>query len=55
MAIANLALAWLLYQKGLDAVIPGGKTANRIKENALASEIALTEADLQKVDSILQS
>lgn len=55
MTIANLALAWLLHQKGLDAVIPGGKTANRIKENALASEITLTEADLQKVDSILQS
>ena len=41
-----LALAWLLAQEGVDAVIPGGKRKERIRENVQASEINLSKEEL---------
>ncbi|MCP2342479.1 aldo/keto reductase [Actinomadura rupiterrae] len=50
---AQLVLAWLLAQ-GDDVVpIPGTRRADRIAENAGASEIVLTEADLARLEAVL--
>lgn len=51
--LPNLALAWLLAQDGVDAVIPGGKRNERILENIPASDIILTKQDLHSINDIL--
>ncbi|MDO6448819.1 aldo/keto reductase [Oceanobacillus profundus] len=51
--LPNLALAWLLAQEGVDAVIPGGKRKERIRENVKASDIRLSKEELQAIDEIL--
>ncbi len=53
--LPNLALAWLLAQDGVDAVIPGGKRKERIRENVQASDVELTAADLNQIEDILNS
>ena len=50
---AQLALAWLLHQ-GPDIVpIPGTRSIARLDENAAATHIELTDADLQRIDQVL--
>ncbi|GIP39390.1 oxidoreductase ion channel protein IolS [Paenibacillus sp. J31TS4] len=51
--IGNLALAWLLAQDGVDAVIPGGKRPEQAAENALAGDLVLTPEDLAKIEGII--
>ncbi|MFI8707338.1 aldo/keto reductase [Bacillus sp. NPDC077411] len=50
----NLALAWLLAQDGIDAVIPGGKHVEQIRENIKVNRVTLLESDLQTIQSILE-
>ena len=51
--LPNLALAWLLAQEGVDAVIPGGKRKERIRENTQASDIVLSKEELAIINDIL--
>ncbi|MGE7920132.1 aldo/keto reductase [Viridibacillus sp. NPDC093762] len=51
--VGNLAIAWLLAQKGITAVIPGGKKTNQLLENLKASEIKLTAEDLASIEEII--
>jgi myo-inositol catabolism protein IolS len=51
--LPNLALAWLLAQEGVDAVIPGGKRKERIRENSKASDIVLSKEELAIINDIL--
>lgn len=51
--LPNLALAWLLAQEGVDAVIPGGKRKERIRENTQASDIVLSNEELAMINDIL--
>ncbi|RDW20184.1 oxidoreductase [Oceanobacillus arenosus] len=51
--LPNLALTWLLAQEGVDAVIPGGKRKERIRENVQASEIRLSQEELSVINDIL--
>ena len=53
--LPNLALAWLLAQEGVDAVIPGGKRKERIRENVQASEINLSKEELNIINEILNN
>jgi aryl-alcohol dehydrogenase-like predicted oxidoreductase len=49
----QLALAWLLAQ-GPDVVpLPGSRRPERIRENAAAADLALTEADLRRLDEAI--
>jgi aryl-alcohol dehydrogenase-like predicted oxidoreductase len=49
---AQLALAWVLAQ-GEDVVpIPGTKSRKRLEENAAASAISLSKADLARIDEV---
>lgn len=52
--VSNLALAWLLEQPGVDAVIPGGKKPEQVLSNIAASEIQLEAEVLDEIDQILQ-
>jgi aryl-alcohol dehydrogenase-like predicted oxidoreductase len=50
---AQLALAWLLHQ-GPDIVpIPGTRRVARLDENAQATRVSLTDAELQRIDVAL--
>ena len=51
--LSNLALAWLLAQDGVDAVIPGGKRPEHVKRNMPSIEVTLTRDELQQIDAIL--
>ncbi|RFB15286.1 aldo/keto reductase [Bacillus sp. HNG] len=51
--LPNLALAWLLAQEGVDAVIPGGRRKERILENIQANEIRLSSEELNVINDIL--
>ncbi len=52
-SIAQLALAWLLHQ-GSDIVpIPGTRHVSRLDENAAATQLRLTDEELQRIRSIL--
>lgn len=53
--LSNLALAWLLEQEGVDAVIPGGKKPEQILETVKAADIQLEKVDLETIDKILPS
>lgn len=53
--LSNLALAWLLAQEGVDAVIPGGKRKERIRENVQASEISLSKEELLIINGLLNN
>ncbi|KAG9405623.1 hypothetical protein AC1031_003530 [Aphanomyces cochlioides] len=53
--LAQLALAWV-HAQGQDVFpIPGTKSSTRIVENALASEIELTEAEVNEIAAVAQS
>jgi myo-inositol catabolism protein IolS len=54
-SLPNLALAWLLAQEGVDAVIPGGKRKERILENIQASDITLSREELNTINDILRN
>jgi aryl-alcohol dehydrogenase-like predicted oxidoreductase len=50
---AQLALAWLL-SRGPDIVpIPGTRRVARLEENAAATALTLTDAELRKIDTLL--
>ena len=53
ITMANLASSWLLAQKGVDAIIPGGKKPEQVKENVEASEIRFTVQELTAIQQIL--
>lgn len=50
---SQLALAWLLAQAENLVPIPGTKKRRYLEENAGATEIGLTPADLQRIEAIL--
>lgn len=53
--ISNLALAWLLAQDGVDAIIPGGKTPEHVRRNISAVDLTFTEEELNDINHILNT
>jgi aryl-alcohol dehydrogenase-like predicted oxidoreductase len=51
---AQLALAWVLAQGDDIIPIPGTKKRTYLRENAGATEIKLSEADLREIDQLLE-
>ena len=51
----QLSLAWILHQKPYIVPIPGTRTASRLRENALAADIALSEAQVSRINGIVSS
>jgi aryl-alcohol dehydrogenase-like predicted oxidoreductase len=52
---AQLALAWLLAQKPWIVPIPGTTKLSRLDENLAATEVVLTELDLQQIGAAADS
>lgn len=50
---AQLALAWVLHQGDFIVPIPGARRLPHLEDNAAASEIALTQADLAAIDAAM--
>jgi methylglyoxal reductase len=52
---AQLALAWVLARPGITVVLPGAKSADQIRANAGASDIALPEQVIEKLNELSQT
>ncbi len=50
---AQLALAWVLRQKGVSSVITGATKASQLEDNVAAASVELSAEHLQKIDDIL--
>lgn len=50
--LPNLALAWLLAQQGVDAVIPGGRRPEQVLGVVEAANVELSSADLEAIDAL---
>ena len=50
---AQIALAWLLAQKAWVVPIPGTTRLHRLEENLAADAVALSDADLRRIDHAL--
>ena len=51
-SVAQVALAWLLYQPAVSTVIVGAKRADQLADNIAACEVELTEGDLVRLDAL---
>ena len=50
---AQISLAWMLCKKPWIVPIPGTRKAERMKENASADDIILSQQEIDKIDEIL--
>lgn len=50
--VAQVALAWLLYQPVVSTVIVGAKRADQLADNIAACEVKLTASDMAKLGSL---
>jgi aryl-alcohol dehydrogenase-like predicted oxidoreductase len=53
LSLSQLALAWLLHQPPMTAPIIGASCPEQVKENAKASGVSLSSADLAQIETIL--
>lgn len=53
ITLAQLALAWVVHQRGATGAIAGSRSPNHVAENARAGDVELDEKDLEEIDSIL--
>ncbi|MBU5258194.1 aldo/keto reductase [Bacillus pumilus] len=49
---AHVALAWLLAQDGIDAIIPGAKRAEQVLQNLKTNDVQLTKEEINQIDHI---
>lgn len=52
---AQLSMAWMLAKKPWIVPIPGTRKPDRLKENALASQVELTETEVKELDQMLDT
>ncbi|MCI0182812.1 MAG: aldo/keto reductase family protein [Acidibacillus sp.] len=53
ISLAQLALAWILRQKNVSSAIIGASRPEQVDENAKASDVTLSVADLEHIETIL--
>ncbi|MEH7635647.1 aldo/keto reductase [Bacillus pumilus] len=49
---AHVALAWLLAQDGIDAIIPGAKRADQVQQNLKTNDVQLTKEEINQIDQV---
>lgn len=49
---ARIALAWLLHQSAVTAIVIGAKTIDHLEDNLAATELSLTEDELAALDTV---
>ena len=52
VSVAQIALAWLLQQPQVTSVIIGAKRPEQLADNMAATQVALSEAELQQLDEV---
>ncbi len=52
MSVAQIAIAWLLYQPVVSTVIVGAKRADQLADNIAACDVALEPAELDQLDAL---
>ena len=52
VSVAQIALAWLLYQPVVSTVIVGAKRADQLADNIAACDVELVAAELEKLDEL---
>jgi aryl-alcohol dehydrogenase-like predicted oxidoreductase len=52
VSVAQIALAWLLHQDAVTSVIVGAKRVDQLTDNIAASEVKLSEADLNTLNDV---
>jgi aryl-alcohol dehydrogenase-like predicted oxidoreductase len=52
VSVAQIALAWLLYQPVVSTVIVGAKRADQLADNIAACDVELEAAELEKLDQL---
>jgi aryl-alcohol dehydrogenase-like predicted oxidoreductase len=51
VSVAQVALAWLLHQPQVSSVIVGAKRPEQLADNIAATEVTLSAAELEQIDS----
>jgi aryl-alcohol dehydrogenase-like predicted oxidoreductase len=54
VSVAQVALSWLLHQRGVTTVIVGAKTVEQLADNIAATKVKLTEDDLKALNDVSQ-
>ncbi len=54
MTVAQLAIAWVLAQPGIDVAIVGARNPEQLEQTARAGEIHLTQATLREIERIMR-
>jgi aryl-alcohol dehydrogenase-like predicted oxidoreductase len=52
VSVAQIALAWLLHQRGVTSVIVGAKRPEQLADNLAATQIALAQDELTRLDEV---
>ena len=55
ITLAQLALAWVIHQKGVTGAIAGSRSPEHVAENAGAGSVRLEAKDLEEIESVLAS
>ncbi len=53
ITLAQLALAWVVHQRGATGAIAGSRSPDHVAENAGAGSVELSDKDLDEIESIL--
>lgn len=51
---AQLALAWVVHQRGVTAAIAGSRSSAHVRENAAAGDVILSSDELDAVEAVLE-
>jgi len=54
MSVAQLAIAWVLAQPGIDVAIIGARNPHQLEQSAQAGEMHLAQATLQEIERIMR-
>nr|WP_145156885.1 aldo/keto reductase [Paenibacillus terrae] len=52
--VAHVVLAWYLKQPAIDALIPGAKKPEQVKENLKTLDVQLTDAEVEEISGIFK-
>ncbi|HSH22761.1 MAG TPA: aldo/keto reductase [Acidimicrobiales bacterium] len=53
VTLAQLALAWVVHQRGVTAAIAGSRSPSHVQQNAEAGDVDLTPGDLEEIEAVL--
>ena len=51
--MAQLAIAWCLHQPGVTGVLAGTKSVDHARTNGAASDVTLTDEQLERLDALI--